>query len=77
MRMSVDKSHNSLQDRVHDELVDSVDEELELEIDDERLARLLDHVTDSPQQETIDRSEAVVGVPDGVRRSSARRSDVE
>jgi polyphosphate kinase 2 len=46
----------SLQDRIHDELVDSVDEELEMEIDDDRLARLLDHVTDSPQEETIDRS---------------------
>jgi polyphosphate kinase len=54
--MSAEKSHHSLQDRVHDELVDSVDEELEMEIDDERLARLLDHVTDSPEQDTIDRS---------------------
>jgi polyphosphate kinase len=54
--MSAEKSHHSLQDRVHDELVDSVDEELEMEIDDDRLARLLDHVTDSPEQDTIDRS---------------------
>jgi polyphosphate kinase len=54
--MSAEKSHHSLQDRIHDELVDSVDEELELEIDDDRLARLQDHVTDSPEQETIDRS---------------------
>ena len=54
--MSVEKSHHSLQDRIHDEMVDSVDEELEMEIDDDRLARLLDHVTDSPEQETIDRS---------------------
>jgi polyphosphate kinase len=54
--MSTEKRHDSLQDRIHDELVDSVDEELELEIDDDRLAGLLDHVTDSPEQETIDRS---------------------
>ncbi len=54
--MSVEKNHRSLQDRIHDEVVDSVDEELELEIDDDRLARLLDRVTGSPQQETIDRS---------------------
>ncbi len=54
--MSAEKSHHSLQDRIHDEMVDSVDEELEMEIDDDRLARLLDHVTDSPEQETIDRS---------------------
>src|SRR6202140_5580457 len=46
--MSAEKNHDSLQDRIHDELVDSVD--------DDRLARLLDHVTDSPEQETIDRS---------------------
>src|SRR5215468_1590062 len=54
--MSVEKRNPSFLDRVHDELVDSDDEELELEIDDDRLASLLDHVTDSPQQETIDRS---------------------
>jgi len=54
--MSVEKRNPSFLDRVHDELVDSVDEELELEIDDDRLASLLDHVTDSPEQETIDRS---------------------
>jgi len=54
--MSAEKTHHSLADRIHDELVDSVDEELELEIDDDRLARLLDQATDSPQQETIDRS---------------------
>jgi polyphosphate kinase len=55
-RMNTEKRHDSLQDRIHDELVDSVDEELELEIDDDQLAGLLDHVTDSPEQETIDRS---------------------
>jgi polyphosphate kinase 2 len=54
--MSAEKTHHGLADRIHDELVDSVDEELELEIDDDRLARLLDQATDSPQQETIDRS---------------------
>src|SRR5215468_7685613 len=54
--MSVEKSTHHFLDRIHDELVDSVDEELELEIDDERLARLLDQITDRPEQETIDRS---------------------
>ena len=54
--MSVEKRNPSFLDRIQDELVDSVDEELELEIDDDRLASLLDHVTDSPEQETIDRS---------------------
>jgi polyphosphate kinase len=54
--MTAEKNHHGLQDRIHDEMVDSVDEELELEIDDDRLARLLDHVTDGPEQETIDRN---------------------
>src|SRR5215471_2153589 len=54
--MSVEKNHSSFLDRVHDELIDSVDEELELEIDDDRLARLLDHVTDRPELESFDRS---------------------
>ena len=49
--MSVEKRNPSFLDRVHDELVDSVDEELELEIDDDRLASLLDHVTDSPEHD--------------------------
>jgi polyphosphate kinase len=37
---------NRLHDRVHDEMVDTVDEELEMEIDDDRLAGLLEHVTE-------------------------------
>jgi len=53
--MSAEKNHHNLQDRIHEDLVDSIDEELELEIDDDRLARVLDQVTDSPQQEAVDR----------------------
>jgi len=48
-------SPSTLQERVHDEMVDTVDEELEMEIDDDRLASLLDHVTDQPDQDTLDR----------------------
>jgi polyphosphate kinase len=46
---------SALQERVHDEMVDTVDEELEMEIDDDRLASLLDYVTDLPDQDTLDR----------------------
>jgi len=42
-------------ERIHDEMVDTVDEEMEMEIDDDRLAGLLEHVTDHPQPETLDR----------------------
>jgi hypothetical protein len=41
--------------RVHGEMVDSFDEELEMEIDDQRLARLLDDMSEHPEVETIDR----------------------
>ena len=51
--MGTEKDHQSLQDRIHEEMIDSVDEELELEIDDDRLAGLLDRVTD----QSIDRHE--------------------
>ena len=51
--MSPERDRQSLQDRIHEEMVDSVDEELELEIDDDRLAGLLDRVTD----QSIDRHE--------------------
>ena len=51
--MSPEKERQSLQDRIHEEMIDSVDEELELEIDDDRLAGLLDRVTD----QSIDRHE--------------------
>ena len=51
--MNTERDRQSLQDRVHEEMIDSVDEELELEIDDDRLAGLLDRVTD----QSIDRHE--------------------
>jgi polyphosphate kinase 2 len=54
--MSEQKPGPSLEDRLRDELLDSVDEELELEIDDERLARLLDGITDEPQVKGLPRS---------------------
>lgn len=53
--MSVEKDRQSLQDRIDEDLIDSIDEELELEIDDDRMARAIEHVTDSSQQETVDR----------------------
>ena len=54
--MGDEKNRRSLEDRIQDELLDSLDEELEQEIDDDRLARLLDGITDSPQPEGLDRS---------------------
>jgi len=53
--MSVEKDRQSLQDRIDEDLIDSIDEELELEIDDDRMARAIEHVTDSSRQETVDR----------------------
>jgi polyphosphate kinase 2 len=44
-----------LQTRIDAEVADSFDEELELEIDDERLSKLLDHFTESPEPETLER----------------------
>ncbi len=44
-----------LQCRIDAEVADSFDEELELEIDDERLSKLLDHFTESPEPETLER----------------------
>jgi polyphosphate kinase len=38
--------------RVNGEMLDSFDEELELEIDDDRLAKLLDDISEHPQTET-------------------------
>jgi polyphosphate kinase len=43
------------QRRVHEEMLDSFDEELEMEIDEQRLAGLLDGLTDHPEQATIER----------------------
>ena len=54
--MSNQNGLDGLQGRIHDEIVDSVDEELEMEIDDDRLARLLNDVTDNPEQGTLDRA---------------------
>jgi polyphosphate kinase len=42
-------------ERIHDEMADTVDEEIEMEIDDDRLADLLEHVTDHPLPEGLDR----------------------
>jgi polyphosphate kinase len=42
-------------ERIHDEMVDTVDEEIEMEIDDDRLADLLDHITDQPHPDALDR----------------------
>jgi polyphosphate kinase len=43
------------EERIRNEIVDSFDEELELEIDDDRLQRLLDDLSERPEQETIER----------------------
>jgi polyphosphate kinase len=42
-------------ERIHDEMIDTVDEEIEMEIDDDRLADLLDHITDQPHPDALDR----------------------
>jgi polyphosphate kinase len=42
-------------ERIHDEMVDTVDEEIEMEIDDDRLADLLEHITDHPHPDVLDR----------------------
>ena len=49
--MSVEKDRQRLQDRIDEDLIDSIDEELELEIDDDRMARVIEHVTDSSRQD--------------------------
>ena len=41
--------------RIHEEIADSFDEELEMELDDDRLAKLLDNMSENPENETIDR----------------------
>jgi polyphosphate kinase 2 len=43
------------QERIRSEIVDSFDEELELEIDDDRLKRLLDDMSENPEQEGVER----------------------
>ena len=54
--MSDAANHVPANGGIYDEIIDSIDEERELEIDDERLAGLLDHLTDAPQMESFDRS---------------------
>jgi polyphosphate kinase len=46
---------NGLAARIDAEVADSFDEELELEIDDERLARLLEGLSEHPEPDTLDR----------------------
>src|SRR5215831_5650944 len=46
---------NTLFRRIQGDMMDSFDEELEMEIDDDRLARLLDDLSEHPEPETIDR----------------------
>jgi polyphosphate kinase len=46
---------NTLFRRIQADMVDSFDEELEMEIDDDRLAKLLDDLSEHPEPETIDR----------------------
>jgi polyphosphate kinase 2 len=54
--MSGSESKTMDTNRLHDEILDSLDEERELELDDERLASLLDHLTENPPPESIDRT---------------------
>jgi polyphosphate kinase len=42
-------------DRINEEIADSFDEELEMELDDDRLARLLDGMSDHQQPDSVDR----------------------
>src|SRR5262245_51329774 len=49
-------SNEREQNRIIDEIVDSIDEERELEIDDERLARLLDQLTEAPDAASFERT---------------------
>jgi len=54
--MNVNSKHPSVPlERLNDEMVETIEEEMEMEIDDVRLASLLTHDTDRPQQDTIDR----------------------
>src|SRR5262245_22683547 len=46
---------NGLAARVDAEVADSFDEELEMEIDDDRLAKLLEGLSEHPEPETVDR----------------------
>ncbi len=54
--MSSDRSDaKNIHERVMAEMADSFDEELELEMDDGRLAAIMDGMSDSPEQNSIDR----------------------
>ena len=52
--MSVEERETMEKNRVHDEILDSLDEERELEMDDERLARLLEDLSENPPPEDRD-----------------------
>ena len=49
------KKPSDLAQRVDAEIADSFDEELEMEIDDERLARVLQGLSENPEAETLNR----------------------
>jgi len=55
--MSAENTTNivAVADRIDAEIADSFDEELEMELDDDRLAALLDDMSDHPKRETLDR----------------------
>jgi len=46
----------AFRERVHADMLDSFDEELEEELDDDRLAALLDHASDHPDEKSLSRS---------------------
>ncbi len=50
------QARKNFADRVHAEMLDSFDEELEEEIDDQRLAALLDHASENPDEAGLSRS---------------------
>ena len=53
--MNKDNKPSDLARRIDAEIADSFDEELEMEIDDERLAQVLEGLTEKPEPETLDR----------------------
>src|SRR5262245_4752460 len=54
--MKTEQTHSTgTAGRIEAEITDSFDEELEMELDDERMARLLDGLTEYPESQTLDR----------------------
>jgi polyphosphate kinase len=49
------RDNQSPRQRINNDMLDSLDEEFELEIDDDRLAGLLDEISERRQPETLDR----------------------